>query len=86
MEYVNILTLGPIPPQERLYPTFRQTFISMLKMNAVFFKTSSECRHNLRQQGQKHRYYITKTRTWIIYKQTYNYKQSLNKFWAPGGG
>ena len=67
MEYINILTLGPIPPQERICPTCRQTFISRLKMNAEFYKTCSECRYNIRKQGQKHRDHIKKIRSWIIH-------------------
>ncbi len=62
MEYINILTIGPIPTQERICSTCKRTFISRLKMNAEFYKTCEECRHKIRQQGQKHRDYIKKIR------------------------
>ncbi len=62
MEYLNILTIGPIPPQERICPTCKRTFISRLKMNAEFYKTCGGCRYKIRQQGQKHRNYIKKIR------------------------
>ena len=58
MEYVNILTLGPLPAPVKVCPTCRQPFLSRLKMNAEFYKTCDGCRHKLRQQGQKHRDYI----------------------------
>lgn len=62
MEYINILTLGPIPLQERICPTCKLIFISKLKMNAEFYKTCGGCRRKIRQQGQKHRDYINKIR------------------------
>ncbi len=67
MEYGNILTLRPIPPQQRICPTWKQTFVSRLKKNAGFYKTCSECRYNIRQQGKKHRDDVKKVRSWIIY-------------------
>ena len=68
MEFVNILTLRPLPLQELICPTCRQPFISRLKMNAEFYKTCSECRYKIRQQGQKHRDHIKKIRSWSIHK------------------
>ena len=62
MEYINILTLKPIPPQERVCRSCRQCFISLLKMNAEFYKTCNECRYHTRQQGQRHRDHIKKIR------------------------
>jgi len=58
MEYVNILTLRPLPAQVKVCPTCRQPFLSRLKMNAEFYKTCDGCRHKIRIQGQKHRDYI----------------------------
>ena len=55
MEYINILTLGPLPTPERICPTCKHTFISRLKMNAEFYVICEGCRHKTRQQGQKHR-------------------------------
>ncbi len=68
MEFVNMITLRPIPPQERICSQCKQTFVSWLKMNAEFYKTCSECHYNIRQQGQKHRDYTKKIRSWIRYK------------------
>ena len=62
MEYVNILTLTPIPPQTRVCHVCKDLFISRLKMNAEFYKSCSECRYKIRQQGQKHRDFIKKIR------------------------
>ncbi len=52
MEYVNILTLRPLPAPVKVCPTCRQPFLSRLKMNAEFYKTCDGCRHKLRQQGK----------------------------------
>ena len=57
-----MLTIGPLPPIELVCTICKQTFISRLKMNAENYKTCSECRYNIRQQGQKHRDYIKKIR------------------------
>ena len=62
MEHVNILTIGPLPPQERVCIICRQLFISRLKMNAEFYMTCDGCRHKMRQKGQKHRDHIKKIR------------------------
>ena len=62
MEYVNILTLRPLPAQVKVCPTCRQPFLSRLKMNAKFYITCDGCRHKIRIQGQKHRDYIKKIR------------------------
>ena len=48
MEYVNILTLGPLPTPVKVCPCCKQPFISRLKMNAEFYKTCDGCRHKIR--------------------------------------
>ena len=62
MEYVDILTIRPIPPQTRVCHACKDPFISRLKMNAEFYKICNECRYKTRQQGQKHRDFIKKIR------------------------
>ena len=72
MEYVNILTLRPLPAPERICPTCKLTFTSRLKMNAESYVTCEGCSHKIRQQGQKHRDYIKKIRLYNN-KQLYKY-------------
>ncbi len=49
------LTLKPIPPKILYCKTCKSDFISYLKMNAEFYKTSSECRHKIRLQNRPFR-------------------------------
>ena len=55
MEYVNILTLRPLPAQVKVCPTCRQPFLSRLKMNAEFYKTCDGLEQVASSRGRGHR-------------------------------
>ena len=54
METENI-TLKPIPPKTLVCRTCRETFLSTLRLNGMFFQSCDECRHKSRKQGARFR-------------------------------
>ena len=51
----KILTLKPLPPHILYCKRCKTEFTSSLKMNAEFYKTCDQCRHEIRVQGRKHK-------------------------------